>query len=247
MIEYPLIFLGGLLGSSHCIGMCGALAFSVGMGAQRFAGNIARQAAYSLGRLTTYAFLGAAAGFIGWTLNRQTAISLNLQASLALLSGLFLIWQGLRSAGALPSRLFHRSTGDFCPARSAFATFLTSPGWHNAFLAGLLTGFLPCGLVYAYLALAAAGGALPAGALAMVVFGLGTMPLMILTGIGATALSLAARRNVLRVAAVCVIVTGVLTIHRGVNALEAPFPGNGAAFCPSCDASHGLSVTVPRP
>lgn len=240
MIEYPLIFLGGFLGSSHCVGMCGALAVSVGLGAQRLPGNLARQSLYTLGRVCTYSFLGAAAGFAGWRLARETALSSGVQAGLAVAAGLLLIWQGLRSAGLLPRRSIPRSTAAFCPGRGVLATFLTAPGWYSPFLAGLLTGFLPCGLVYAYLAMAATSGTVFRGATAMAIFGIGTAPLMILTGAGASLLSLATRRRVLHAAAWCVVLTGALTIQRGIIAAQGVAAGEGAARCPGCAAAAAI-------
>lgn len=240
MIEYPLIFLGGFLGSSHCVGMCGALAVSVGLGAQRLPGNLARQSLYTLGRVCTYSFLGAAAGFAGWRLARGTAVSSGFQAGLAVVAGLLLIWQGLRSAGLLPQRPIHQSRAAFCPGRGVLATFLTAPGWYSPFLAGLLTGFLPCGLVYAYLAMAATSGTVFRGATAMAIFGIGTAPLMILTGAGASLLGLATRRRVLHAAAWCVVLTGALTIQRGIIAAQAAAAGGGPLSCPGCAATAAL-------
>jgi sulfite exporter TauE/SafE len=234
MMDFPLFFLGGLLGSSHCVGMCGALALSVGLGATTVRANLVRQSIYTLGRLTTYSFLGAAVGFAGWRLSRQTAVALNLQGGLALVSGVLLIWQGLRATGILPRRGVRQTAGGFCPAQGVLATFLTAPGWHSAFLAGLLTGFLPCGLVYAYLVLAASTESLFQGALGMAIFGAGTGPLMMLTGAGASVLGLAARRHLLRAAAWCVVLTGLLTIHRGVEVVRASEAGT-AVRCPYCE------------
>lgn len=238
MIEWPLIFLGGLLGSSHCIGMCGALAISVGLGAQSLSGNLRRQALYTLGRLNTYAFLGATAGYAGWRISKQTSLaSVSAQTGLALIAGVLLVWQGLVSAGVLSRRRIGASTSGFCPARGVLSTFLTAPGWYNAFLAGLLTGFLPCGLVYAYVAFAASTGRLLEGMLAMVVFGAGTAPLMILTGTGASALTLAGRQRLLRAAAWCVVMTGALTVFRGLGAVQAAVTSQGKTICPWCESA----------
>ncbi len=70
------------------------------------------------------------------------------------------------------------------PDASLFGAFLLAPGLGNAFFAGVFTGFLPCGLVYAFLALASATQNMFAGWLTMLAFGLGTMPIMVLTGLG---------------------------------------------------------------
>lgn len=236
MIEWPLVFLGGLLGSSHCVGMCGALALSVGLGAHNLSGNLRRQMMYTLGRLNTYAFLGATAGYFGWRLSRQTTfVSVSFQTALGVVAGLLLVWQGLAAAGALPRRRTRNAASGFCPARGVLSTFLTAPGLHNAFLAGLLTGFLPCGLVYAYVAFAASTGHLLDGMLSMAVFGAGTAPLMILSGAGASVLSLAVRRRVLRAAAWCVVITGALTACRGIGAAHAAIASRGETVCPRCE------------
>lgn len=69
-----------------------------------------------------------------------------------------------------------------CLSGGLLGSLLRTPGWQAAFMAGLLTGFLPCGLVYAYLALATSTNDPLSGLTIMIAFGLGTMPLMILTG-----------------------------------------------------------------
>jgi sulfite exporter TauE/SafE len=87
-------------------------------------------------------------------------------------------------------------------------------------LAGVLTGFLPCGLVYGFLALASSSASVWVGLLIMSLFGAGTAPLMILAGAGGSLLALAGRRNLLRVSAVCVCVAGLVSIARGLLFLQ---------------------------
>ena len=53
MIELPLVFLGGLLGSAHCVGMCGGFALTIGLGARDVAANVCRQLVYTAGRIFT--------------------------------------------------------------------------------------------------------------------------------------------------------------------------------------------------
>jgi sulfite exporter TauE/SafE len=232
MIEWPLIFLGGMLGASHCVGMCGAFAVSIGMGTTAFGANLRRQALYTLGRVFTYSFGGAAAGVAGMKLQQISIAAFNTQAALAIVAGALLVLQGLYSAGLLRHLRWHRSSA-FCPAQGLFASFLTAPGPWNAFFAGILTGFLPCGLVYAYLVLAAGTGSVWQGAAVMGLFGAGTAPLMILTGVGTALLSLKARSRLLRLAACCVVVTGLITVGRGVGWAR---PAGTAAppACPFC-------------
>lgn len=239
MIEWPLIFLGGLLGSSHCVGMCGAFALSIGIGSKSVASNAGRQLWYTLGRIFTYSFAGAVAGFAGAKLTRLPVQAINLQVVLAVAAGILLIGQGLHSAGVMPRFRHTTPAARFCPGQSLFSSFLIARGWHNSFLAGVLTGFLPCGLVYAYLALAAGSGNIFQGAAIMALLGAGTAPLMILTGTGGSLLTIAARRHLLRAAAWCVVLTGALTLCRGVGWAIPPAdaPANS---CPLCRTSPGL-------
>src|SRR6516162_3919848 len=105
MIELPLIFLGGLLGSAHCVGMCGGFALTIGVGAPSFFSNLARQLAYTLGRVLTYSFFGVVAGYAGLWLSRKAGTLVNVQAGLSILAGSLLVFQGLLALGVLPRRL----------------------------------------------------------------------------------------------------------------------------------------------
>lgn len=254
-IEVPLIFAGGLLGSSHCLGMCGGFALAVGSQASTWTENVARQLVYTVGRLFTYATLGAFAGFAGNQLAHRAATIVNVAAVMSIVAGTFLIYQGLVSAGVVTKvtqhwrrwRASRRAAGDAaeegmnrlwqqhatCSAAGVFSTFLTSPGWKNVFLAGLFTGLLPCGLVYGFLALSAATASLFHGALLMAVFGAGTGPLMILAGSGASALKRSTRRAAFRWAAWCVVLTGAISVARGCGFLSI-WAGAEVAGCPLC-------------
>lgn len=225
-----MVFLGGLLGSSHCVGMCGGFALSLGAGAANLRSNLARQLLYSLGRIFTYAAGGAAVGYGGWRIARDLPPLVHAQAWLCLAAGVLLMVQGLSAAGWLMWRRT-KSRRSGCLAAGLFAQYLRAPGWTNVFLAGVLNGLLPCGLVYAFLALATSRGTMLAGLVQMAVFGLGTVPIMVLSGCGGSLLSFAGRQRLLRLAACCVVLTGMLTIARGVAFLRA----DSAAACPACE------------
>lgn len=232
MIDWLLIFAGGLLGSSHCVGMCGGFVLALGGTSQRLTANVLRQAAYGLGRVFTYTTAGVAAGYGGWRLTAATQTLVNTQALLCLAAGLLLLVQGLTAAGVL-----HMSQrpggGGVCLGSSLFGPLLRATRLRSVFLGGVVNGLLPCGLVYAYLALAASSGGLGRGAATMALFGLGTLPLMVLLGsCGGTLLSLAGRRGLLRGAAWCVVATGVITIGRGLGYL--PWLAEPADTCPLC-------------
>lgn len=232
MSELPLIALGGLLGSSHCLGMCGPFAITIGLGTRSWSSGLARQLAYSFGRLFTYSCAGAVVGYGGLRIAGRGSSFGYLQAAFCVLAGILLIVQGLMSLNLLPRFAAHKSPNLACGALRNFGGLLRSRRLSHVFLAGLFTGFLPCGLVYAYLALAASTADLLHGWATMAVFGAGTIPAMVLAGAGGQLLSLAARRRLFQVAAFCVILTGVLTIDRGARAWSQAAAGIRA--CPYC-------------
>ncbi|MCA9267730.1 MAG: sulfite exporter TauE/SafE family protein, partial [Planctomycetales bacterium] len=193
--------------------------------------------------------LGVFVGFGGWRLAEMFPAAVNVPSILAIIAGLLLIWQGLEAAGVL--RWSRRPAGAGpCLAGTFFASFLTGRHWLDVFLAGLFTGLLPCGLVYAMLALAGSTGDIFLAVGTMFAFGLGTMPVMIATGCSGTLLGVAARRKLFVVAAWCVVVTGALSVARGAWFLETPW--NTKPKCPFCAAdgpavSPGLQPSAPPP
>ncbi len=149
----------GLIGSPHCVGMCGAFATAS-------ADRLAEGAAWQVGRLGAYATLGAAAGAAGAALPVSGPVSAGIAAAL-------LLWFSLRLAGvapALPVKLAF-------PTRAASA-LLARRGLVARLGFGALSALLPCGLLWSALAVAAAAGSALAGAAAMGAFWLGTVPLL---------------------------------------------------------------------
>ena len=108
MMDWLLIFVGGFLGSSHCLGMCGGFVLVLGRRSS-LAGNLCRQTVYSLGRVFTYSMAGAAAGYGGWRLMSEWNAVVNLQGWLSITAGVLLVLQGLGAAGFLS--FLPRSTG----------------------------------------------------------------------------------------------------------------------------------------
>lgn len=229
MIELPLIFIAGILGTAHCLGMCGPFALMIGGGSRTWSGALGRQGAYTAGRVFTYAVLGATAGYAGARLATLFPTFVNLPAALAITAGMLLIYQGLRAAGWLPA-LFSKSAAP-CVTSGFFSQFLRQPGASGVFLAGVFTGLLPCGLLYGMLALATSTHSLPLGAVTMIVFGLGTAPAMILAGLSGRIIGVATRRWLFAAAAWCLILTGLVSVARGVSFLSINGPPAG---CPMC-------------
>lgn len=225
-------FIGGLLGSTHCVGMCGPFAAVIGLRAKSFGASLRAQLLYSAGRILTYAVLGGISGFAGKRLASAAPQLVNVPAILCLLAGVLLVREGLAATGLWPRRIGGGSGGG-CLLGPMFGALLRMPGARNTFAAGVFTGMLPCGLLYAYVALAAGTGDLIGGSLLMIVFGLGTVPLMTLAGCGAGLLSATAQQRLWRVAGWAVVMTGALTVARGAAFLQTK-PAEQPPPCPFC-------------
>ncbi|MEQ9406336.1 MAG: sulfite exporter TauE/SafE family protein [Fuerstiella sp.] len=234
--EIPLLFVSGVLGSAHCLGMCGAISATMNIGTTGLRSALGRQLLWSLGRIFTYGFLGMLAGFAGARLTRsefatsQTQV-VWLQAGFAILAGVLLVVQGMLAVGWLRRRV---SGSGGCVTASVFRRFLQGGSALGVFIAGLLTGFLPCGLVYSFLALAAASTSVWKGPVLMIVFGLGTVPVMLVTGVGLTMASLNMRARLMKLAAFCVLLTGILTLGRGLAFAAGAASENPQESCPYC-------------
>jgi sulfite exporter TauE/SafE len=233
MNELPLVALGGMLASSHCIGMCGPFAVIIGMSAPGWTAACARQAVYSLGRLFTYSCAGAIVGYGGLRFVATASPYGSVQAVLCVAAGALLVLQGLSAAQLLPLWVMRSGPTLPCGALRSFSALLRSRNLTHVFLGGLVTGFLPCGLVYAYLALAASTADVFRGWATMAAFGAGTIPAMVLAGAGGRLINVGIRQRVFQIAACCVIVTGALTIYRGAYAWS--HRGSAVRACPYCE------------
>ena len=181
----------GLLGTGHCIGMCGPLVVALPGQTGRFSAHLA----YHAGRLITYAVIGAAMGAAGSGLiHLASAVGGNpllwvtrVQVGISLLAGLFLLFFGLSRLGFVAE-----------PQWLAIAMPNRMPGWRrlmsraaaqrsnlDLFLMGLILGGLPCGLSYAAFAKALSGAQMLSGAAMALIFGLGTLPGLLAVGAGA--------------------------------------------------------------
>lgn len=242
MTPWWLNMMGGLLGSSHCIGMCGGFAAIVGMRSKSVAANLQNQLVYSSGRIASYVTLGGIAGLAGKRITAALPAFINVPAFLCLAAGLLLVREGLLATGLVRRKVAgHSSAG--CLVRPLFSSILHSPGMTNTFLAGVATGLLPCGLVYSFVSLAASSADLLQGMATMLQFGAGTIPLMVATGCGTALLSWTARQRLWQVAGWSVLMTGLLTLGRGAAFLQWESKP-GPVECPFCRTN---SATETRP
>ncbi len=252
MTQYLLLFLAGVAGSFHCVGMCGGFACAMGSDPRGPVITLRRHLVYNLGRVMTYCFLGVLVGYLGVLLvghgGESTPASL-AQRALAVVSGLLMVFIGLQFFG-----FFRR----FSPGLTgvggellvpALRELLNTSGIAAPLAFGVLNGFLPCPLVYAFAAQAAASGGPESGFLTMAAFGLGTFPAMLMMGgigiwwrlgfrqpgVQAVPVSLhSARGTVLRsgwrvqgmrVAGGFIVVLGLITLARGVLPMTAHVHG----------------------
>ncbi|MFN3597664.1 MAG: sulfite exporter TauE/SafE family protein [Rubricoccaceae bacterium] len=223
MEDLLIVFAIGVLGSAHCVGMCGGLVAAVAVtGSARTA--LPRQLAYHAGKTATYILFGAVAGLAGQLLTGlftglQGALGLGLGAVLVL-TGLALCWPGAR----LGSPAF---SGRAAALLGAGVARLVGGGAAATFGLGMLNGLLPCALVYGMLAKATATGTALGGALVMGTFGAATVPALLATGLAGRLVSPALRQRLQRTGGVLVVVLGLLVMARGASALggpEAPAP-----------------------
>ncbi|MCE9526845.1 MAG: sulfite exporter TauE/SafE family protein [Planctomycetales bacterium] len=241
MMELVLVFVAGILGTAHCLGMCGPFALTIGSADSTWSRALARQSAYSAGRVFTYGFLGAVAGFCGSQMMQIWPAVLNVPAVLAIVAGILIVYQGLKATGLFRSRGVHGQSMP-CLAGGLLGSFLRQPKISGVFLAGIFTGLLPCGLLYGMLALALSSRSMIWGGVMMAVFGLGTVPAMMLAGISGWLMDLATRRRLYGFAAWCLILTGGISIVRGVSFLMAD--PQQATGCPLCGTLSGETRTA---
>lgn len=217
--------------SIHCVGMCGG--FVAALGAFRTRRGLSvffDQILLQIGKASTYAFLGALAGAFGAALLRSAAFNwtgriLALLAGAAMAAaGLTLL--GLRGKGSdlfvtRIAPLWHRLVGPLLKDRPA----------GSALLIGMAMGFLPCPLVYAGLAAAAASGSAAGGATILGGVALGTVPALTTVALFGSAVPLNWRRVLARGAGVLLILVGVVTFARGLG-MNHHHTGHGVAAPP---------------
>ncbi len=206
-------FTLGLLGGTHCIGMCGgigaALAFALGPGIS-MPRRYLLLGGYNAGRLLGYALLGAALAGVAGGLAGSAGMG-----ALRVLAGLLLVAMGCALGGWFNALgpLERAGHGVWSRVQSLAAGLLPVDRLPKALLAGLFWGWLPCGLVYSTLAWASASGSASQGALLMATFGAGTLPAVLASGVFGNALRRQLqRRGLRRLAGAAVIAFGVWTL-----------------------------------
>jgi sulfite exporter TauE/SafE len=247
-------FMAGLAGSGHCVAMCGGVAGALAMRARMTDPTQARPSrlvlglAYNLARISSYSLAGALAGLLGRTLLRAVDVA-PLSVALRVLAGLIMLaaggrllfgWRLLDPIEAAGAGLWRR----VAPWTQRGAQRGGLPG---AVGLGLAWGWLPCGLTYSMLLLAATTASTATGAMVMAAFGLGTLPSMLTATLAfdRATRTLAARASLRNVAGGLLVAFGVWTGGNALyHALAHGQAGHGGAHAGQ-DAGSALPDAMP--
>ena len=206
---YAIAAVGGFAGSLHCLGMCGA--FPLALSARGRGSRVVRQLLYQLGRVNALVFIGVLSGLAGATLVAGTSFAVASRV-LAAVAGGVMIALGVEMLGlvrGLTGRVAFAIQGAVArPLRGIIAS--SSPAAPVAL--GMLNAFLPCHLVYAFAAQAAASGTPVAGGLTMLAFGAGTVPALLALGLFGESISPQFRRRFDRIVAGALIAYGLVLV-----------------------------------
>jgi sulfite exporter TauE/SafE len=198
----------GLAGAGHCLGMCGGIAAALNLGGHR---SPAVTLAYHGGRIASYTLLGGLLGL--------AAGSIDISAwtmGLRYLAGFMLIAMGLYVADWWRGMVWLERGGAYLwrPVQRLSSRLLPVRHWPQGFALGLCWGLMPCGLIYSSLAWAATAQDAATSALMMFLFGIGTLPAMLSTSLGADRLQAFLRRRGLKLLiALLLVASGIWTLY----------------------------------
>lgn len=211
MLYTALIF--GLISSFHCIGMCGAIAMMLPVDRSNPAKKVSQIITYHLGRITAYATIGFVFGLLG-----KGFFMAGIQQKLSILIGILMI-----IAIVIPEKTFAQYNFSkpvfrlISKLKQVLGNQFKKKSYQSLFTIGLLNGFLPCGMVYVALFGAIAMQSVSLGVVYMVLFGLGTIPLMSTVVYINSFLTVTMRNKIQKIIPYVVVLIGVLFILRGLG------------------------------
>ena len=211
--EIYAAFFVGLVGSLHCIGMCGPIAIALPVPDSSNISFFTGRILYNLGRVVTYAFLGAILGLVGSKITlagAQQVVSIVLGTVIIVAVILPQKYKNYFAQHPVIQKLAH-------PLKSNIGVLFKKETFSAMFLIGILNGFLPCGLVYVALAGAIASGDAISGSAVMILFGLGTVPAMFAASVFGKFINIEIRTKIRKAVPVLAIILGVIFILRGMN------------------------------
>ena len=206
-------FMIGLIGSLHCLGMCGPIAVAIPLHRDNWLLKVSGGLLYNTGRIITYGILGALFGLLGRGihlagLQQWASIGLGI---IMILSVLFPVV--FREKIKL-DRIF---TGYASRLIGRFRLLFSKRTLGNLLFIGLLNGLLPCGLVYMAIAGAINTNEVLTGIAFMIAFGIGTTPALLLLSLAGNVVTSRFRRKAARVIPIFIVLLGILFILRGMN------------------------------
>jgi len=212
---YGILFVVGLITSLHCVAMCGGINLSQCVSYKQAEGDTSKisklkpSLMYNAGRVLAYTIIG---GIVG-TLGSVVSFSGTAKGIVAILSGVFMVIMGLNMLNIFP---WLRKFNPHMP--KIFGNKIhNNNGKHGPLYVGLLNGLMPCGPLQAMQIYALGTGGFLAGALSMLVFSLGTVPLMFGFGAISSFLSGKFTHRMMKVSAVLVMMLGVIMLNRGLS------------------------------
>jgi len=242
-VDLSLAFLAGVFGSMHCVGMCGAivLAYSTADGTIRPSvfSDLPSHLVYNGGRVLSYTAIGALAGLLGGVVDPVRVAG----TWFSLTAGIVMVLSALLMLGIVPRMNLWEGSGQTWLRRlhlQAVVSLLSLRTLESKLYVGLLTPFLPCGLLYSMFLQAAATRTPFGGALTMAVFGAGIVPALILTGLVSAYAGIRLRHYATRLAAFTILVMGLTMIMRGAG---VPFPfmgGHEVHVHPGAEMHHSM-------
>ena len=206
-------FVFGLLGSLHCVGMCGPIAFMLPVDRSNSFKKVSQIAIYHFGRLLAYSIIGLIFGIVG-----KSFYIFGIQQQLSIIIGALMIIVVL-----LPHHIIGKYNLSkplykvISKVKSSLGKALKKKTADTFLTIGFLNGFLPCGLVYMAVFGAIASGSLLQGSLYMLLFGLGTIPLMTMAIYLGKFLNSTIKQRIQKAIPIFVIIIGVLFILRGLG------------------------------
>jgi hypothetical protein len=223
LLEFSLVFVFGLVGSLHCLQMCGPIVISYSVSMANYGAfrqeMLLAHVCYNGGRILTYAALGAVAGAAGSGIGMLGKLA-GLASGARLLAGAAMMVTGILMLRVLPPRLLVQVEKPRSAAslKRAIGKLLISSRPLAKLGLGLMLGFLPCGLIYGALLKAVETGQPVAGALTMAAFGLGTAVSLFGMGVVSSVAGLRMGGWGNRVAGAAVLAAGALLVWRGLAA-----------------------------
>jgi len=210
---YIAALIFGFITSFHCIGMCGPIAIALPLKKNNWTAKISSSLLYNIGRTITYGVLGAIFGLLGKGF-KMTGFQQWVSIAVGILMILSVLFPIMFKQTEAVNRFLYSYVGKLI---GGFKKLFQKSSYLSLFYIGLLNGFLPCGPVYAAIALAIVGGSVVSGTIYMILFGLGTIPIMLSLSLIGHTISVSARNKIRKIVPIFIVLIGLLFILRGLQ------------------------------